>query len=62
MTLTEYYNECIDMLNRQSNDYHVGEAERKIIAICHRDNRPITSAVGYIMNIKARVHFHRNNS
>jgi len=49
MTLQEYYNECIHMLNRQPCDWRVGAAERSIIATCHRDNRPITSAVAYIM-------------
>lgn len=61
MTLQQYYNECIDMLSHQPGDWHVGEAERHIIVICHRDNRPLTSAVGYIINPKARKYFDSNN-
>lgn len=49
LTAQEYYDECVIMLERQPCDWHIGAVERMIIAECHRTNRPITSAVAYVM-------------
>lgn len=48
-TVQHYYAECIHMLERQSCDWHVGAAERHLIAECYATGRPITSAVAYVM-------------
>jgi hypothetical protein len=47
-TLDQYYAECIHMLEQQPGDYHIGPAARALIAQCHKDDRSVASAVGYI--------------
>jgi hypothetical protein len=48
-TLQEYYNECINMLDQQPGDYHIGPAHREIVAMCHKLNRPIQNCVKLLM-------------
>lgn len=50
-TLKEYYNECIHMLNCQPGNYHIGSAQREIIAMCHALKRPIQNCVALLMRI-----------
>lgn len=51
MTLQTYYDQVVAELIQRNIDFHIGAAQRKVIANCHKNGKSIREAADIIEGV-----------